>query len=195
MEKLRNVKGFVVGLIVGVLLVGTTVLASGAIASATFNTNRVIFDGVELDLDMPLVSIVTEENPGFFSNYMPVRAVLEAMGYSVDWDGANNAVLVSSEATEQPPATTQAQPASTLVGTWYWMGTPYYVLQANNQGTMAGSNIRWTAVNRVLSICVTPDLCGTNCIAPTEWDYTLDGNRLTLTSRTIAGMSFEYTRR
>ncbi|MCL2397972.1 MAG: copper amine oxidase N-terminal domain-containing protein [Defluviitaleaceae bacterium] len=98
MRKLKNVKIFVMGLVAGMLLVGTTVFAAGAIASAAFNANRVIFDGDELDLDMPLVSIVTEANPDFFSNYMPVRAVLEAMGYEVDWDGANNAVLVTTRA-------------------------------------------------------------------------------------------------
>ena len=108
MKSLRDLRIFAMGLVVGLLLIGTTVYAASAIRSATFNDVSVIFNGTELELAMPLISVVTEENPGAISNYMPVRAVLEAMGYAVDWDGANNAVLV-----DRPTAITQVGQSDT----------------------------------------------------------------------------------
>ncbi|MDR2167124.1 MAG: copper amine oxidase N-terminal domain-containing protein [Clostridiales bacterium] len=100
MKKIKNVQMFVMGLVVGLLLVGTTVFAATAIASATFNDTRVIFNGEVLDLPQPLISVILEGQTNVI-NYMPVRAVLEAMGYVVDWDGENNAILVSTPQIEQ----------------------------------------------------------------------------------------------
>lgn len=116
MKRLKSAKMFVVGFLACLLLVGTTVIAANAITSATFNANRVIFNGQELNLDMPLVSIVTADNPGFFSNYMPVRAVLEAMGYAVDWDSINNAVIVTNQ---QVPPQDQVQTGDFIFSTSY----------------------------------------------------------------------------
>lgn len=97
MKKLKNIKSFTLGLVVGLLIAtGATVFATTAIRSAVFNDTIVIFNGEELDLPMPLISVITEANPYGVSNYMPVRAVLEAMGYVVDWDGERNAVIVNS---------------------------------------------------------------------------------------------------
>lgn len=47
-----------------------------------------------------MVSIVKDgENDA--SNYMPVRAVLEGMGYSVAWDSSKNAVIVNDKKDEK----------------------------------------------------------------------------------------------
>ena len=85
--------------------------------------------------------------------------------------------------------------ADSLAGRWYWMGSLYYELAYDGEGTMAGSDIRWTAADGILAICNTPDTCGTTCIAPAEWYYVIEGNELTLTSTIIEGMTFTYTRR
>ncbi|MCL2840730.1 MAG: hypothetical protein FWE05_08135 [Defluviitaleaceae bacterium] len=82
-----------------------------------------------------------------------------------------------------------------LVGTWDWMGSPYYVLEADGTGTMAGEAIRWISANGILSVCITPDLCGDTCILPADWYYILEGNQLDLTSTVVAGMNFTYNRR
>jgi hypothetical protein len=84
--------------------------------------------------------------------------------------------------------------AQSLVGTWLWLGTTYYVFEANGRGTMIGMDIRWWTSAGILSICSTPDFCGNNCFAPTEWRYSISGNTLTLTSD-ILDMSYTYTRR
>ncbi|MCL2839277.1 MAG: hypothetical protein FWE05_00770 [Defluviitaleaceae bacterium] len=79
-----------------------------------------------------------------------------------------------------------------LIGNWDWNGQPYYVLNANGTGTMAGSAIRWAAGNGRLHVCVTPNMCGTLCPSPTVWNYELDGDNLNLSTRIL---SFNYTRR
>jgi len=84
---------------------------------------------------------------------------------------------------------------SSIVGRWNFLGSPYYVFEEDGLGTMSGSDIRWNIrENNILSICATPDLCGDNCVAPTEWYYEIRGNSLTLTSTLIEGYTLEYTR-
>jgi len=58
------------------------------IASAEYNETKVIFDGEEMDLGgRRLVSVINEGETNIM-NYMPVRAILENMGYGVSWDGS-----------------------------------------------------------------------------------------------------------
>jgi len=82
-----------------------------------------------------------------------------------------------------------------LEGSWLWNGREYYVFEFNGTGTMSGTNIDWSSWAGLLSICSTPDLCQGNCIAPTEWYYTLESDQLTLTSRLSAALTYVYTRR
>ena len=104
------------------------------------------------------------------------------------------APALAQPAQDSPAATAPAQSGDPLVGTWIWMGSPYYVFESDGNGTMAGAAIRWTAGDGVVSICTTPETCGTRCIAPMEWYYEFEGDQLTLTSTIIAGMSYHYTR-
>ena len=86
-------KGLTTGIVIGVVGL-TTVFAAGSIKTATFNENQVIYNGQTLSLSQPMVSVVKEGEKNA-SNYMPVRAVLEAMGYTVDWDSSKNAVVIN----------------------------------------------------------------------------------------------------
>lgn len=74
----------------------TTVFGAGGIKSALFNTNKVILDGKILNLNGQQMISVVKDGERNASNYMPVRGVLEAMGYKVDWDSSRSAVVVSS---------------------------------------------------------------------------------------------------
>ena len=103
-------------------------------------------------------------------------------------------VFVQEPEPQSEPLPQTEPPTPTLVGTWFWMDSPYYVLDSNGRGTMAGTDIRWSARGNVLSICNTPSLCGNTCRLPTEWNYAITGNQLTLTSRLVPGMSYTYTR-
>ena len=85
---------------------------------------------------------------------------------------------------------------SALVGTWDWLGIPYYVFNADGTGTMFDSPIRWTASNGVVSMCITPDTCGDTCADPNAWAwyYEISGNQLTITSTLTEDLTFTYTR-
>ena len=83
---------------------------------------------------------------------------------------------------------------SAIVGTWLWLGTPYYVFNADGTGTMADMDITWSTSGGILTICTTPDICGNICILPHLWNYTISGNQLTLESRQVDDMIFTYTR-
>ncbi|MCL2391282.1 MAG: stalk domain-containing protein [Oscillospiraceae bacterium] len=180
------------------------------IGSNVFTTN-----GVRSTLDVPPQTIGGR-------TMLPLRLVLESVGYYLGWDAPTQTVIISSEpdpelpqgftplpapvpapapapapvpTPEPAPAPAPAPPAAQgLVGTWNLMGSAHYVFNANGTGTMSGLPIRWTASGGMLSICITPDACGTSCIAPTEWNYVISGNQLTLTSRLIPGLSVQYTR-
>ena len=68
------------------------------------------------------------------------------------------------------------------MGTWNWMGSPYYVFDEDGSGDMFGTSILWETDNGTLYICITPSLCGSvsACLAPARWAYELDGNQLAL---------------
>ena len=87
---------------------------------------------------------------------------------------------------------------SDLHGYWNWLGQPYYIFNADGTGTMGSDvltfNIQWNAYNGILYICNTVILCRGNCLSPTRWNYTVDGDSLTLVSAGITNMTFTYTR-
>jgi hypothetical protein len=82
-----------------------------------------------------------------------------------------------------------------VVGSWDWLGTPYYVFNEDGSGSMSGIPIRWGARNGALGVCSTPIVCRERCSAPTMWDYSVSGQTMTLTSQLTERLSFEYTRR
>jgi len=104
---------------------------------------------------------------------------------------------IEPEETEEPEAPEEEpeEAAQTLEGSWMWMGSEYYVFEAGGGGTMMGEDIRWTTSRGILSVCTTPGVCGRTCVAPMEWYYELNGNRLNLTSTLFPEMSYDYTRR
>ena len=86
---------------------------------------------------------------------------------------------------------------SALVGTWAWLGEPYYVFNSDGSGTMPPNiSINWGTGNGILAICNTPFMCRGNCPAPMEWNYVLDGDELTLNSRLplLSAATLTYTR-
>lgn len=89
-----SIKALVIGLLIGAMGV-TAAFAAGGIKSAEFNANSVSYNGTNLDLSAaPMISVV-KDGEEYFSNYMPVRAVLEQLGFTVDWDDATGTVLIS----------------------------------------------------------------------------------------------------
>lgn len=93
-------KSLSAGCIIGALGV-TTVIAVPAIKSASFNSHKVVFDGKQLNLsNAPMISI-TKNDDNNIANYMPLRSVVEQMGYDVQWDDAKSTVFINSVANSQ----------------------------------------------------------------------------------------------
>jgi len=87
--------------------------------------------------------------------------------------------------------------AEDLIGSWSWLGSTYYVFNADGTGTMGNlpaMSINWTANDDILSICNTPFMCRIGCAAPARWSYAIAGDTLELVGVPLAMMSFTYTR-
>jgi len=156
-----------------------------AIGSANFTTN-----GENFMLDVP-AQIISDRT------MLPLRAVLESIEIcpeNIGWDEATRSITII---TDGCVAEGNSATAAHLVGIWDWASTdtttPYYEFNANGTGTRMALPIRWATSNNVLSICTTPELCGTICIAPTEWHYSISGNELTLTSTISNNVYFVYS--
>lgn len=140
-------------------------------------------------------------SPGSNGETTPTEATTTATPTVAEAGTGTQAEATTEAPTEmvyeaQPEETTTPVATATgLAGNWDWLGSPYYVLYENGEGTMVGMPIRWWHENGVFSICVTPNLCEYVCTAPTEWYYTLSGNNLNLVNTMIDGMEFDYTRR
>ena len=220
----KELKGFVFGVILTVLLSSTVVMANPVMQEIFFGVS-VRFNGAPVSFEHDMRPFTMDGR-----TFLPVRAVADLLGVEVDFDADTNTVLLTTgdvptvpvtqpvpqlpmptpqptepeptpqpeepepQPAEEPEPEAEQEPAPTLIGTWLWMGMPYYVFESGGHGTMAGMDIRWSADRGVLTICATPEICGDACPAPHEWHYVIDGNQLTLTSRQIADMYFTYTR-
>jgi len=89
-----DVKSVAAGLIIGTLGI-TTAFAAGGIKSATYNAAKVTLDGNSVPLNESLVAIV-QDGEEDAKLYMPVREMLEYLGYNVEFDSEVNTVKLSS---------------------------------------------------------------------------------------------------
>lgn len=90
-----DVKSIALGFIIGTVGI-TSVFASDGIKSATLSNAKVTLDEVSVPLKNSLIEIVKDDEKGA-RLYMPVRELLEYLGYIVNWDGTNDTVnLVSN---------------------------------------------------------------------------------------------------
>jgi len=115
----------------------------------------------------------------------------------VPWRGGSDEPLMTPVAVVVPELQEEhalADTPATLIGTWLWLGSPYYVFEDDGYGTMSGSPIRWSTRGGVLSVCSTPRMCQNTCLAPSRWRYVINGDQLTLSSTLVPFMRFNYIR-
>lgn len=79
------------------IMSASAVFGATQIKKAEYNTNNITYNGKELALENQMVSIY--ENDDYFSNYMPVREVLEELGYEVNWNDSTDTVEISDNTT------------------------------------------------------------------------------------------------
>ncbi|HHV98147.1 MAG TPA: hypothetical protein GXX36_01010 [Clostridiaceae bacterium] len=89
-------KKFISGLFVGIILMlAITASATGAIKEAWFNKEiKLEVDGKTVNTDMVTVILEGDING---TNYVSARALAEALGAKVEWDGKNKKILVISK--------------------------------------------------------------------------------------------------
>ena len=93
MKNSKSLKTLVAGIVIGVtLVVPLTSFATGTILKAEYNSIKVNYAGYDLELSAPLITIIDAENPANAVNYMPVRTILEEMGYEVHWNEAEKSI-------------------------------------------------------------------------------------------------------
>lgn len=92
-------KGFVSGVLVTLLLVGSIGTAAATVGSKTV---EITYNDISVTLDGASVALVDANgNPvePFMldnTNYLPVRAVAQALGLNVGWDGATRTVILTT---------------------------------------------------------------------------------------------------
>lgn len=106
-------KGFIAGVLVTLLLVGSI---GTAVATVGKKAVEISYNNISVTLDGKPVDLVdVNGNPvePFMlnnTNYLPVRAVAEALGLEVSWDGATNTVILKHPGYEDPTPTPTPQP-------------------------------------------------------------------------------------
>jgi len=190
-------KYLLTGLVLGALLLGAVPVVASQISrtlDVTYRDLKIFVDGSRIQTDHEPFVV-----DAYATTFVPLRVVSEALGATVGWDDATNSIYLYSAATppidfiRPAPEPTAAEEA--FIGTWLFMGSPYYVFEPGGRGLIYGMDMRWSTDQGILSICTSPDLCGDNCPSPDEWSYVIDGNRLVLSSYPEEGMSFTYIRR
>lgn len=93
-----NSKALVSGIITGILIMcGCAVYAAGGLRYAVYNGSKVIYNSRLLNLNGKRLVSAAKDKERYASNYMPARAVFEAMGYEVGWNPETNTVTVTGE--------------------------------------------------------------------------------------------------
>lgn len=88
---MSNFKSFIAGIIVGGMCM--TAFAGGIISSAEYKSYDINLNGENVISNAELVSVL-EKNSNNMKLYMPVRDVLEELGYTVEWDKNNSTVNI-----------------------------------------------------------------------------------------------------
>lgn len=99
MKKL-DLKSIVCGILIGVLGV-TTVIASNGIKSAEFKDYKFIFNGTEIALSQPIISVIKE---GAYDevNYIPMRDVADIMGLDLGININTNSIILNGNVNSNP---------------------------------------------------------------------------------------------
>jgi hypothetical protein len=109
----KRLQGLIAGVIIGSLLAGGAAYAAVTVRylEAAYSDIKIVIGGQRIN---PTDVNGNTVEP-FISNgttYLPVRAVAQALGRTVDWDGSTQTVLISGD-TSAPPTTAPAQPTPT----------------------------------------------------------------------------------
>lgn len=148
--------------------------------------------------------------------FISVRYIANAHGYTVAWDGEQNVVTVTDAAGAywhipvsqnnvinrydtvfMPLEAAREMFVSPLVGTWGWLDMPEWVYIFNPDGTGrrgvdAVQSFTWIVDGNNLYLHL--DDASLFTLAVEEWTFLFEGDVLILSSRQVLGMTYVYTR-
>lgn len=103
----NNFRSFISGVLVTLLCVGLISSAAATIGQRTLTANyndiKIMLNGKQL-IPRDATGAVVEPFTVNGTNYLPVRAIGEALGLSVDWDGSTSTVILTSTSAGQSPS-------------------------------------------------------------------------------------------
>ena len=108
-----DLKSLAAGIIIGTLGI-TTGFGAAGIQSAALSNTKVTLNGALLPLGQPLISVKMDDGQDA-SLYAPVNEVLEKLGYTVNYDEANNTIDIITEHSKEQEAAGQAAPQGNVV--------------------------------------------------------------------------------
>lgn len=91
----KNMKGFIMGVVLTLIMVSSV----NVVASSIKKSLEVVYDNIKLVVDGNSVELGKENEPFIYNGttYLPVRAVGESLGKSVDWDGKTKTVYIGKK--------------------------------------------------------------------------------------------------
>ena len=108
MGKKQRIKDISLGVLIGCMFAGSMPMAMAAVAQinlpVSYNDIKIVIDGKRLNTD----------NEPFISEgvtYLPVRAIAEAVGKDVSWDGETNTVYIDEKKPETETTYSRTNPA------------------------------------------------------------------------------------
>jgi|GEM_PF-7091875 len=132
-----------------------------------------------------------------FSGFSPSQAIFGVSSAGFDVVAPSADLPVQNGQNEDVSLVESTDGEYSIVGAWNFNGVPFYVFGSNGGGFRGSgefaSNLRWTSLHGILSICITPDSCGNTCGSPNEYFYAVSANQLILTCRTT-DRTVTYTR-
>ena len=135
-------KGFICGMLVTLLLIGSIGTAAATVGSQTaelhYNTLTVTLDGEPVKLVDANGSPVEPFIIGG-TTYLPIRAISNAFGLDVDWDGATQTVNLTPPTQNPPPDQTEPELGRTIYMTP--TGKRYQYDSSCNGGTYIPSTL------------------------------------------------------
>ena len=116
-----NFKSFIAGavaMLIAVLMINTVFAATiNKTVTTVYNDIKIIIDGKQI-VPKDAAGKVVEPFIIDGTTYLPVRAVAEAVGYDVEWNGSTNTVILKKKpeittTTEKPTEAKEAKPETT----------------------------------------------------------------------------------